>query len=111
MDERGLAHHARRAANAPADAHSHLVKLRVRSLKRVRRGAFAFFNFRFVLSEILDNRRNRILRARHAAALKLVRISVAHQTAQLFQMLLARARLVVIFYERDAHKSIVNREA
>src|SRR5215213_10079380 len=108
MHEGCLAHHARWAADAPADTNPCLIELCVRAFEYVLRGAFAFFDFRLVLSEILDNRRDGVFIASHTAALKLVRIDVADKAAQLFKVRGARRCLVVLFYERDAHGSMVN---
>jgi hypothetical protein len=108
MHKGGLAHHARRAADATADANLQLVELRVRPFEHLLRGAFTFSNFGFVLSEILDNRCDGVFNTCRAAALKLVRIGVADELAQLFKVLCTRLRLVVLFDERDAHRRMVN---
>ncbi len=72
------------------------------------RGALAFSALRLKGAKFFDNGGDGVFAARHTAALELVGIDVADQRAQSFQVLAARARLVIIFYEWSAHKAIVN---
>ncbi len=110
MHEGGLAHDARRAADAAADADFRLVQLRVGALDLLRGRALVFHDLRLVLFETRDDGRDRVLVSRHVAALELVRIRVADQPVQLLKVLASRLCLVVLFDERDVHKNIVNRK-
>ena len=115
MHERGLAHHARRRSNAAAEAHADLVQLFVYGLKRFGFGFFAGLSFAGQRLQDLCKRRvannpgdrmlireiaNRVFTTgavRDIAARELVGIDVADQRPQRLEVLVAGARLIVIF--------------
>src|SRR6266550_30110 len=111
MNEGRLAHHPRRRGDASSKRDANLLQLSVSGFQRVRRRLLAFINLRLAAPKSLDDGSNRVFAGRRlsdVAALKLIRIDVAHQTAQSVEMLVPRASLIVLFDERDSHKHVVD---
>ena len=78
-----------------------MVQLLICEFELFGRGPFAFTGFRLKTTELFDDRADRIFASRlhDLAALKLVRIHIADQLAQRFEMFAARVCLIVIFDE------------
>src|SRR5438128_289821 len=111
MNKRRLAHHARRRGDASSHRDANLLQLSVSGFQRVRRRLLALINLRLEAPKSLDDGGNRVFASRRlsdVAALKLVRIDVAHQAAQSVEMLVPRAGLIVLFDERDSHTNVVD---
>src|SRR5205814_7460943 len=108
MNERRLAHYPRRRGDAARQRDTNLLQFGVRGFQRFRRRLLAFINLRLEFPKRGYDRSDRIFAGRRlsdVAALKLVWVDVAHQTAQSFEMLVPRADLIVLFNERDSHKN------
>src|SRR5207237_1480220 len=99
MHERGLAHHARRRGDPPGDAHASLIQFVIRRFERVSRRFLSFYNLRLETFELFNYGSDRVFAGcirRDVAALELIRIDVAHQHAQSFEVFAPRPCLVVI---------------
>jgi hypothetical protein len=123
MHEGGFAHHARRRTDAARYANLYLVQFRVDGFEFFSRRSLARLGLahdcikgipeRFTGDELAYSLRvgdccNGIFASGHVAALELVRVDIADHHAQPFEVLAARARLVIVFDEWDTHKNIVN---
>src|SRR5687767_15817002 len=101
MDERRLAHHARRRRNASGQPHAKRVQLLVRELELFRCRLAVVARLRFKAAEFFDYGADRILAPGldDLAALKLIRIDIPDELAQRLEVLSPGDRLIVIFDE------------
>src|SRR5436309_3810831 len=89
MHERGFAHHARRRGDAAGDAHENFIQFVIGRFERVGRRLLSFYDLRFETLELFNYGRDRVFAGcirGNVAALELIRIDVAHQLAQSFEV-------------------------
>src|SRR3989442_5943162 len=98
MDERSFAHYAWRRGDASVDSNRNPIQLLVGRLDLFGGRTGALGNFWLKRTKLFNDVRNSIFTSRgdDLAAHELVWIDVADQLAQSIEMLLSRARLIVV---------------
>src|SRR5436309_1079545 len=99
MHERGFAHHARRRGDAAGDAHVNFIQFVIGRFERVDGRFLSCYNLRLETFELFDYGSNCVFAGcvrGDIAALELVRIDVAHQLAQSFEVFVPRPGLVIV---------------
>src|SRR2546423_6418249 len=111
MNERSLAHDARRRGYAPGGSQlADLFQFCVDAFERFGRWPLTFRKLGHAVSEFFYECGDGVFVACDVAALELVRVDVPYERAQFVQVFFTRAGLVVVFYEiwKKAHENIVN---
>src|SRR3989442_591557 len=101
MHKRGLAHHARRRSDTSRETNCDLVQLLIGQLDLFCNWTAALQRLWLERPKLFEDRGDCVLAPGldDLAALELVRIDVADQCPQSFQVLTPRARLIVLFDE------------
>jgi hypothetical protein len=107
MNERRLAHHARRRRETPGQTHTNLIQLGIRSFKHFCGRLFAFIylgscRLNCPTIEVMVSSPEAV--PAPVAALKFVRINVANQSLQSLEMFAASGSLIVLFKKRYSHE-------